>query len=226
MPPAARPKIGKVKAEAASRSSTPTASRASTPKGERVGAGSGGGSSGEKAKPKRKQAKEQPTPAPAEAEDPFSGVPLEEGMEGFPALPEMQRLQPGEVRAYVVEEARRELKPSEALHKQLHVLQAEHARAGQSMKIDRTTLDLQLGAMLVKKNSSPKELVVAWDRKLKGCINKLDFCQVCIRHMQPHSLLAHLITLGPVHGHASSISTIHNTYTIPSWYALFLLSHL
>ena len=68
---------------------------------------------------------------------------------------------------------RPQLKPSESLLKQVTVLKWEHKKAGDEMKMDRTALDLQLGALLVKKNSSPKELVVAWDRKLKGCINKV-----------------------------------------------------
>jgi hypothetical protein len=192
-PAASRTKIGKQGAKASPTGTPKATPRASTPPASRS-------SSHEKKAPgPKRKAKNEPSPAPAEEEEPaFYGVPLEEGMqeiqmvvsadgEGAPgtatssATPSdvERKLKPGEVRAYVVEDCKPELKPSGELLKRAHVLRWERKKAAVSMKIDRTALDLQLGAMLVKKNASPKEIVVAWDKKLKGCINKLDFCNGC-----------------------------------------------
>lgn len=201
MPPAPRGKISG-KASKPSPVGTPKEStpRASLPKGERSPpTGSSISESRTNNKSSGAKRKARLEPAPAADEDPgFCGVPLEEGMQeiivhdeaagspadgssasGPSAAGDLRRLLPGEVRAYVVEEVKPELKPSAELLKQASVLRWEHKKAGESMSIDRTALDLQLGAMLVKKNSSPKELVIAWDKKLRGCISKLDFCNGC-----------------------------------------------
>ena len=41
--------------------------------------------------------------------------------------------------------------------------------------LKENSLRSRVGSVLVEKKSKPKDLVTEWDKKLKGCVNKIDF---------------------------------------------------
>lgn len=65
--------------------------------------------------------------------------------------------------------------PSSTLDKKADVLRDLMQSMDDAFTAKRNSLGLKLGAALIEKKCKPKELVAEWDKKMKGCINKIDF---------------------------------------------------
>ena len=119
-------------------------------------------------------AKKKKAPAPASSSPQTSNRPAEDGNVQTDGT-----TLPHEVRAWTVVPDTQKLLPSSELEEQAHKLLAEAERVSNtsaSRAMDNT-FDRQLGQMLVRKKCKPKDLVLEWDKKGKGCIGKIEFRQ-------------------------------------------------